>query len=121
MPCLEIAQAWAGSSTMYVGTGYDRSGDVVNARVWIGKDLTASQSGLFRKSAYCIHGLFTASAPKPEGGARCVSSARRDLRRGRGVILVPTATSRSTHAGFLIDAIVTEFLTAGAADRRSRL
>jgi hypothetical protein len=26
---------------------------------------------------------------KPEGGARCVSSARRDLRGGRGAILVP--------------------------------
>ena len=31
----------------------------------------------------------TASTPKPEGGARCVSSARRDLCGGRGVILVP--------------------------------
>src|SRR5215467_15957454 len=31
---------------------------------------------------------------RPEGGARCVSSARRDLCGGRGVILVPTATSR---------------------------
>jgi hypothetical protein len=30
--------------------------------------------------------LFTASTPKPEGGARCVSSARRDLCGGRGVI-----------------------------------
>ena len=29
----------------------------------------------------------------PEGGARCVSSARRDLCGGRGVILVPTATA----------------------------
>src|SRR5215831_9680315 len=31
---------------------------------------------------------------RPEGGARCVSSARRDLCGGRGVILVPTATIR---------------------------
>src|SRR5262245_9391959 len=31
---------------------------------------------------------------RPEGGARCVSSARRDLCGGRGVILVPTATLR---------------------------
>src|SRR5713226_6353509 len=30
---------------------------------------------------------------RPEGGARCVSSARRDLCGGRGVILVPTATT----------------------------
>ena len=29
---------------------------------------------------------------RPKGGARCVSSARRDLCGGRGVILVPTAT-----------------------------
>jgi hypothetical protein len=29
---------------------------------------------------------------RPEGGARCVSSARRDLCGGRGEILVPTAT-----------------------------
>ena len=29
---------------------------------------------------------------RPETGARCVSSARRDLRGGRGAILVPTAT-----------------------------
>jgi hypothetical protein len=31
---------------------------------------------------------------RPEGGARCVSSARRDLCGGRGAILVPTATIR---------------------------
>jgi hypothetical protein len=30
--------------------------------------------------------------PEPEGGVRCVSSARRDLCGGRGAILVPTAT-----------------------------
>src|SRR5882672_7359980 len=29
---------------------------------------------------------------RPEGGARCVSSARRDLCGGREAILVPTAT-----------------------------
>src|ERR1700675_3410180 len=31
---------------------------------------------------------------RPEGGARCVSSARRDLCGGRGETLVPTATIR---------------------------
>jgi hypothetical protein len=36
---------------------------------------------------------------RPEGGARCVSSARRDLCEGRGVILVPTATSKT---GFVL-------------------
>src|SRR5258708_20852674 len=38
--------------------------------------------------------LVTASTPEPEGGARCVSSARRDLCGGRGEILVPTANIR---------------------------
>ena len=33
-----------------------------------------------------------AADARPEGGARCVSSARRDLCGGRGAILVPTAT-----------------------------
>ena len=32
---------------------------------------------------------------RPETGARCVSSARRDLRGGRGAILVPTASAPS--------------------------
>src|SRR4030088_696839 len=41
---------------------------------------------------YYTRCLVTASTPEPEGGARCVSSARRDLRGGRGEILVPTAT-----------------------------
>jgi hypothetical protein len=40
-----------------------------------------------------IHPLpVTASTPESEGGARCVSSARRNLCGGRGEILVPTAT-----------------------------
>lgn len=37
--------------------------------------------------------LVTASTPKPEGGARCVSSARRDLYGGRLATAVPTVTS----------------------------
>src|SRR5207247_7164816 len=36
--------------------------------------------------------LVTASTPEPEGGARCVSSARRDLYGGRLVTAVPTVT-----------------------------
>ena len=35
---------------------------------------------------------------RPEGGARCVSSARRNLCGGRGAILVPTATIRMRNA-----------------------
>src|SRR5881409_2374593 len=46
----------------------------------------------FRQSERYTHGHVTASTPEPEGGARCVSSARRDLCGGRGEILVPTAT-----------------------------
>src|SRR5262249_21961838 len=42
-------------------------------------------------------GLHAGSKPRaadvrPEGGARCVSSARRDLRGGRSAMSVPTAT-----------------------------
>jgi hypothetical protein len=50
-----------------------------------------------RRSAYDTHYPHypvTVSTPKSEGGARCVSSARRDLCGGRGAILVPTATIR---------------------------
>src|SRR5215831_2744955 len=56
----------------------------------------SASSGLWiassRQSRCYTRCLFTASTPEPEGGARCVSSARRDLCGGRGVILVPTAT-----------------------------
>jgi hypothetical protein len=38
---------------------------------------------------------------RPEGGARCVSSARRDLRGGRGAISVPTATLRAMRLAFV--------------------
>ena len=49
----------------------------------------------FRQSRSCIRSRCTALTPEPKGGARCVSSARRDLRGGRGAILVSTATSSS--------------------------
>ncbi len=39
-----------------------------------------------------LAGLVERLTPEPEGGARCVSGARRDLCGGRGEILVPTAT-----------------------------
>ena len=51
----------------------------------------------FCRSAYDTHCPVTASTPKSEGRARCVSSARRDLCGGRGAILVPTATAFVTH------------------------
>src|SRR5258708_18715106 len=47
----------------------------------------------WRVCAGCACGLKPRAADvRPEGGARCVSSARRDLCGGRGEILVPTAT-----------------------------
>jgi len=53
---------------------------------------TGSWTASFRRLGYYIQCPATASTPQPEGGARCVSSARRDLCGGRGAILVPTAT-----------------------------
>src|SRR5215468_2565011 len=44
---------------------------------------------------WCACGFkLRAADVRPEGGARCVSSARRDLCRGRSVMSVPTATIR---------------------------
>jgi hypothetical protein len=53
---------------------------------------TALTDASFRRSAYDIHCPVTVSTPKSEGGARCVSSARRDLSGGRPATVVPTAT-----------------------------
>ena len=45
---------------------------------------------------WCACGFkLRAADVRPEGGARCVSSARRDLCGGRSVMSVPTATVRS--------------------------
>ena len=57
-----------------------------------GRSSPGSPTASSRRSGYYTHCPVTASTPKPEGGARCVSSARRDLCGGRGAILVPTAT-----------------------------
>src|SRR6266446_296173 len=46
---------------------------------------------------------------RPEGGARCVSSARRDLCGGRGAILVPTATIVAIKANDRTGLITWEF------------
>src|SRR6516164_1173623 len=45
------------------------------------------------------------TAVRPKGGARCVSSARRDLCGGRGAILVPTATIAPAHREGSITAV----------------
>src|SRR6516225_3592680 len=61
---------------------------------------------------------------RPEGGARCVSSARRDLCGGRGAILVPTATLAcalqhvADHAGWKFNLFeVRVSYASGLADR----
>ena len=77
----------------------------------LGSASSASLPASFRQSRCYIRCLFTASTPKPEGGARCVSSARRDLcdvgplqellkqtcgdRAGRTVSLVRTGSRAS--------------------------
>src|SRR5262249_14867477 len=53
-------------------------------RISTGAALFASPTASFRRSAYDTQCLVTASTPPSEGGARCVSSARRDLWRGAG-------------------------------------
>lgn len=45
-----------------------------------------------RGSAYDIHYAVIAATPQSAGRARCASNARRDLCRGAGEILLPTAT-----------------------------
>ena len=52
---------------------------------------TSTRLAAVRRSA-CGFKAVRAADVRPEGGARCVSSARRDLCGGRGAILVPTAT-----------------------------
>src|SRR5215813_7748659 len=67
-------------------------GDAARRRASLGSASSGSLPASFRQSRYYTRYLFTASTPKPEGGARCVSSARRDLAGGRGASLVPTGT-----------------------------
>ncbi len=57
-----------------------------------GRDTSGSSTASCRRSGYCTRYPVTASTPEPEGGARCVNSARRDLRGGRPATVVPTAT-----------------------------
>jgi hypothetical protein len=56
----------------------------------LSRDATSIRLAAVRRSA-CGFQPHAADV-RPEGGARCVSSARRDLCGGRGAILVPTAT-----------------------------
>src|SRR5438128_3503761 len=57
-----------------------------------GRGSSSASPASFRQSERYIRCLVTASTPEPEGGARCVSSARRDLYGGRLATAVPTVT-----------------------------
>jgi hypothetical protein len=69
-----------------------RSGGAAKRHASAGRGSSSSSPASFRRSELYTRCPVTASTPEPEGGARCVSSARRDLCGGRGEILVPTAT-----------------------------
>jgi hypothetical protein len=75
------------------GYWLSRSNDAARKRISPGSASSGSWIASSRQSWCYTRCLCTASTPEPEGGARCVSSARRDLCGGRGAILVPTATS----------------------------
>jgi hypothetical protein len=68
-----------------------RSGGAVKQHTSAGSSSSGPSPSSFRQSGRYTRCHATASTSKPEGGARCVSSARRDLCRGREAILVPTA------------------------------
>src|SRR5438034_7328760 len=57
-----------------------------------GRGSSSASPASFRQSERYTRCLVTASTPEPEGGARCVSSARRDLYGGRLATAVPTVT-----------------------------
>ena len=91
-PSRVITRACGGSAIRCGGPGSGRFGDEARRPTSPGSASSASSIASFRQSRHYIRCPVTVSTPKPEGGARCVSSARRDLGGGRGPILVPTAT-----------------------------
>src|ERR1700724_2489211 len=95
MPFAETARACGGTSTRCDGAGSSRPSDEASVHSCAGRNLSASPTVSSRRSGYYTRCPVTASTPEPEGRARCVSSARRDLCGGRGEILVPTATHLS--------------------------
>src|SRR5580704_8073856 len=92
MPFPETARVCGGTSTRCDGAGSSRSSDAASVHSCAGRNLSASPTVSSRRSGYHTHCHVTASTPEPEGRARCVSSARRDLCGGRLVTAVPTVT-----------------------------
>src|ERR1700726_2847672 len=74
------------------GSGSHRSSGAAKRHASAGRGSSSSPPASFRQSEPYTRCLVTASTPKPEGGARCVSSARRDLYGGRLATAVPTVT-----------------------------
>ena len=74
-----ITRACGGSATRCGGSGSRGSSGAARRRGSPGNASSASSIASFRQSRCYIRFLSTASTPEPEGGARCVSSARRDL------------------------------------------
>jgi hypothetical protein len=72
----------------------DAAASEPEGRPLLGSASSASSTASFRQSRHYTRCPVTALTPKPEGGARCVSGARRDLGRGRGAILVPARAVR---------------------------
>ncbi len=87
-----MIRACGGSLPRCDGPGCGRSGGAASVHSSIGKSSRASSTASFRQSGYSIRYPVTVSTPEPEGGARCVSSARRDLRGGSGATRFPTVT-----------------------------
>jgi hypothetical protein len=73
----------------YVDALSRRSNDAAKRHASVGRSSSGSSPASFRQSGRYTLCHVTASTPKPEGGARCVSSARRDLCGGREVTRVP--------------------------------
>ena len=76
---------------------------------------------LAQSLASCIRGQRSGSSSPSKVGARCVSSARRDLCGGRRVIAVPTATSELARRIFtraaLVGAAMCSAFRCGSHDR----
>src|ERR1700736_5950943 len=94
MPFPETARVCGGTSTRCDGAGSSLSSDAASVHSCAGRNLSALPTVSSRRSGYYTHCHVTASTPEPEGRARCVSSARRDLCGGRLATAVPTVTLR---------------------------
>jgi hypothetical protein len=93
-----------------------------NQTARLGKSLSGSSPASFRQSRRCTLCHPTVSTPKPEGAARCVSSARRDWCGRREEILVPAAaTNACWHLTTTASIDCADLSAVSARDRRLQL